>query len=48
MSPSFSDSFEPVIVSGMAPLAMRTMLGSTFRMALANRLCFTVYCESGM
>ncbi len=31
------------MVSGMAPLAIRTMLGSAFRMAFAKRLCFTVY-----
>ncbi len=43
LSPIFSDSPEPVMVSGMAPLAIRTMLGSAFRMAFAKRLCFTVY-----
>src|ERR1017187_9179638 len=40
--------FDPVMASGMAPLAISLMVGSTRRMAWANRLCLSSNCASGI
>ena len=38
----------PAITSGMAPPAISLMVGSTLRMALANRLCLSSNCSADM